>query len=153
MTDKEGMASMLGVSLEELDELVKAGIVEEKDGSFPVASNVQAYLSYIKTETDDEETKENYWAEKAKHEKAKRKMSELKLKKLKESMHEAKDIELLTNNMIEHIKRRVLEIPRAVAPRILGLKNPGEISQILDDEIRAVLTELSQYDPNDGTCK
>ena len=51
---------------------------------------MQAYLSYIKTETDGEETKENYWAEKAKHEKAKRKMSELKLKKLKESMHKAK---------------------------------------------------------------
>lgn len=137
---------MLGVSLEELDELIKTGVIGEKDGSFPVASNVQAYLSYIKTETDGEETKENYWAEKAKHEKAKRKMSELKLKKLKESMHKAKDIELLTNNMVEHIKRRVLEIPKAVAPKILGLTNPGEIAQILDDEIRTLLTELSQYD-------
>jgi len=153
MTDKEGMAGLLGVSLEELDELVKAGIVEGKDGNFPVEPNVQAYLSYIKTETDGEETKENYWAEKAKPEKAKRKMSELKLKKLKESTYEAKDIELLMNNIIEHFRCRVLEIPKTVAPKILGLKNPAEIAQILDDEIRAVLTELSQYDPNDGACE
>ena len=80
MTDKEEMARLLNLWLEELDELTLQGIIHEEEGSYPITSNVQAYLNYLKTETDDKETKENYWTERAKHEKAKRKLSELKLK-------------------------------------------------------------------------
>lgn len=145
MTDKEEMARLLNLSLEELDELTLQGIIHEEEGSYPITSNVQAYLNYLKTGRDDKETKESYWTERAKHEKAKRKLSELKLKKLRDCMHDAEDVKRVMTDMLEHYRQRVLEIPKAVAPKIIGITNPGEIANILDEEIRAVLTELSEY--------
>jgi len=149
MTDKEEMARLLNLSLEELDELILQGIIHEEEGSYPITSNVQAYLNYLKTRRDDKETKESYWTERAKHEKAKRKLSELKLKKLRDCMHDAEDVKRVMTDMLEHYRQRVLEIPKAVAPKIIGITNPGEIANILDEEIRAVLTELSEYPPKE----
>ena len=146
MADKNRMAEMLNISLEELDELVKEGVIREEGGNFPIASNIQAYLSHLKAGADDKETKESYWSEKAKHERAKRKMSELKLKKLKDRMHDAKAVEVIMNDMMSFYRKRTLAIADEVAPKVVGMTNPAEICDILTDAVNAALTDMSGYE-------
>lgn len=145
------MADLLGYTRQRINQLVKEGVLEKKaPGRFFLKQNIKKYIEFLKTgqkSEDEGEAHAQYWEEKALHEKAKREIAELKLAKLKNRMHDAADIELVLTNMLVTFRNRILAIPQKVAPKIIGLTNLAEISDIINAELLEALKELSEYDP------
>lgn len=144
------MADILGFTRRRVNQLVNEGVLERKaPGRFLLLQNVKKYLEFLRTGQyeEEEEAQAEYWEEKALHEKAKREMAELKLAKLKNQLHDATDIELVMTNMLVNFRNRILGIPQKVAPKIIGIENLAEISEIINNELLEALTELSEYDP------
>lgn len=145
------LADLLGFTRQRVNQLAKEGILEKQAaGRWPLMKNIQRFINYLRTnakDQDEAESQAKYWEEKALHEKAKREIAEIKLAKLKNQMHDAADIEYMLTNMLITFRNRILGIPDKVAPKILGIKNLSEISEIIDGEVMEALTELSEYDP------
>lgn len=144
------MADLLGYTRRRINQLAQEGVLEKQaPGRFLLMKNIKKYLDFVRTgnKGDDEESQAQYWEEKALHEKAKREMAELKLAKLKHQLHDATDVELVLTNMLVTFRNRILAIPQKIAPKIIGLTNLAEISEIINNELLEALTELSEYDP------
>jgi phage terminase Nu1 subunit (DNA packaging protein) len=152
IVNTDAMAKLLGFTRQRINQLAQEGILEKQAaGRWPLMKNVQRYIEYLRTGVKDrdadEEAQAMYWEEKALHEKAKREMAEIKLAKLKNQMHDAADVEFVMTNMLVTFRNRILAIPDKVAPKVLGVKNLSEISDIISTELHEALTELSEYDP------
>lgn len=145
------MADLLGYTRQRINQLAKEGVLEKQaPGRFPLYLNIKKYLDYLRYgqgETENDDTAAAYWEEKALHEKAKREMAELKLAKMKNQLHDAADVEMCLTNMIVTFRNRILAIPQKVAPKVIGVENLAEISDIINTELLEALTELSEYDP------
>lgn len=145
------LAGLFGYTRQRINQLVKEGVLEKQaPGRFPLHQNIRKYLDFIRFghKLDDaEEATAQYWEEKALHEKAKREIAELKLGKLKNQLHDAADVEMAMTNMIVTFRNRILAIPQKVAPKVIGVTNPAEISDVINTELLEALTELSEYDP------
>jgi len=152
IVNTDAMAKLLGFTRQRINQLAQEGILEKQAaGRWPLMKNVQRYIEYLRTGVKDrdadEEAQAMYWEEKALHEKAKREMAEIKLAKLKNQMHDAADVEFVLTNMLVTFRNRILSIPDKVAPKVLGVKNLSEISEVINAELLEALTELSEYDP------
>lgn len=145
------LADLLGYTRQRINQLAREGVLEKQaPGRFLLKLNINKYLDFVKTgQTADEEDEAaaQYWEEKALHEKAKREMAELKLARLRNRLHDAAVVEMVMTNMLTVFRNRVLAIPQKVAPKIIGMKNLAEISEIINIELLEALTELSDYDP------
>lgn len=153
IVNTDAMATLLGFTRQRINQLAKEGILEKQAaGRFPLMKNVQRYIEYLRTGVKDkgdgdEEAQAKYWEEKALHEKAKRETAEIKLAKLKNQVHDAADVELVLTNMLVTFRSRIMSIPEKVAPKVLGMKNLSEISEVINAEVLEALAELSEYDP------
>lgn len=149
IVNTDTVAGILGYTRQRVNQLAKEGILEKKaPGRWPLLLNIKKYINYIRTtkiETD-EQVNTMYWEEKALHEKAKREISELKLAKLVNRMHDAHDVETCLTGMLITFRNRILGMPSKLAPQLLGISNLAEIQELLDKELREILTELSEYD-------
>jgi phage terminase Nu1 subunit (DNA packaging protein) len=147
----DALAKLFGYTRQRINQLAQEGILEKQaNGRWPLMKNVQRFIDFLKTgrkNQDDDEHQAMFWEEKALHEKAKREMAEIKLAKLKNQMHDAADVEFVMTNMLVTFRNRILAIPDKVAPKVLGVKNLSEISDIISTELHEALTELSEYDP------
>ncbi|CAJ1003891.1 Terminase small subunit [Brevibacillus aydinogluensis] len=153
IVNTDAMATLLGFTRQRINQLAKEGILEKQAaGRFPLMKNVQRYIEYLRTGVkdkgdSDDEAQAKYWEEKALHEKAKRETAEIKLAKLKNQVHDAADVELVLTNMLVTFRSRIMSIPEKVAPKVLGMKNLSEISEVINAEVLEALAELSEYDP------
>jgi len=147
----DALAKLFGYTRQRINQLAQEGILEKQaNGRWPLMKNVQRFIDFLKTgrkNQDDDEHQAMFWEEKALHEKAKRQMAEIKLAKLKGQMHDAADVEFVMTNMLVTFRNRILAIPDKVAPKVLGVKNLSEISEVINAELLEALTELSEYDP------
>jgi len=147
----DALAKLFGFTRQRINQLAQEGILEKQAvGRWPLMQNVQRYIDYLKTgvkDRNEEEFQAMYWEEKALHEKAKREKAEIELAKLKGQMHDAADVEFVMTNMLITFRTRILAIPDKLAPKVLGIKNLAEISDIISTELTEALKELSEYDP------
>ncbi len=145
------LADLLGYTRQRINQLAKEGVLEKQaPGRFLLKLNIKKYLDFIRAgqvSDDEREATARYWEEKARHEKAKREIAELKLARLKNQLHDAATIELMMTNMLTTFRNRILAIPQKVAPKIIGMKNLAEISEVINAELLEALNELSEYDP------
>lgn len=146
------LADILGYTRQRINQLAKEGVLEKQaPGRFLLKLNIKKYLDFIRAgqvNDEEEETAKQYWEEKALHEKAKRQIAELKLARLQNRLHDAADVELVMTNMLTTFRNRILAIPQKVAPKIIGMKNLAEISEVINAELLEALNELSDYDPS-----
>src|SRR5690606_2228591 len=152
VVNTDTLAKLFGFTRQRINQLGKEGILEKQaPGRWPLMKNVQRYIDYLRTGAKDREEEDEaqvkYWEEKALHERARREIAEIKLAKLKNQMHDAADVEFVMTNMLVTFRNRILAIPDKLAPRLLGVKNLSEISDITKQELTEALTELSEYDP------
>ncbi len=152
IVNTDTMATLLGFTRRRINQLEQEGLLERQaPGRWPLMRNVQRYIDYLRTgvkdRDGDEEAQAMYWEQKALHEKAKRETAEIKLAKLKGQMHDAADIEHVMTNMLVTFRTRILAIPDKISPKLLGVKNLAEISDVINTELLEALTELSEYDP------
>lgn len=72
---------------------------------------------------------------------------------MKHELHTAKDVEKCVTGMVVIFRNRVLALPVKIAAKIIGIDNVGEVAEIIDNDLRICLQELSAYDAKefDGT--
>lgn len=148
-TDK--FAELIGRTRQRVNQLAKEGILERlAPGKYALMKNVSLYIKYLENgqkKPDEIENEAAYWEEKALHEKVKRELAELKLQKARGQVHDAADVERVLTNMLVVFRNRILAIPQKVSPKIIGMTNIAEISEIINAELYEALSELSEYDP------
>ena len=145
------IAELLGFTRQRVNQLAKEGVLDKQSpGRFLLRQNIKKYIDFMRigqaAEEEDGATAQ-YWEEKALHERAKRETAELKLAKLRNQLHDAADVEMIMTNMLVTFRNRILAIPQKVSPKVIGVNNLAEISEIINTELLETLTELSEYDP------
>lgn len=145
MVNAQELANLLACTTQYVYLLAKQGIlVKEGPSQFPLAENIQKYLQYL-LKSEKGSDKVLYWSEKAKHERALRQMSELKLEQLDNKLHDAKAVEVVMNDMMSYFRKRSLAIADETPSKLVGIKNPAEICDILTDAVKEALSDMSNY--------
>ncbi|SIN66420.1 hypothetical protein SAMN05444368_0909 [Acetomicrobium flavidum] len=145
MVNAQELANLLACTTQYIYLLAKQGIlVKEGPSQFPLAENIQKYLQYL-LKSEKGSDKVLYWSEKAKHERALRQMSELKLEQLDNKLHDAKAVEVVMNDMMSYFRKRTLAIADETPSKLVGIKNPAEICDILTDAVKEALSDMSNY--------
>ncbi len=138
------LAKLIGVSQRRIQQLESEGIlIKNPDNKFELSKNIQLFYMWKLRPAENAD----YMKEHALLEKAKREKAEIELAKLQNRIHDADDIEEVLTGMLITFRTRILALPSKVAPLIIGQKNIGVITDVLRKELKTVLIELSEYDP------
>ena len=142
------LAKLLGISDRHLRRLASENIIKKNgQGKYYFVENVNAYIEYVEKLNDaPADLKEEKLKEEIKKIKKESELKDLKIKELKNELHPAHVIEKVMTNTLINIKGKLLSMPNKIAPLIIGIENLGEIQDVMDTEIRSVLTEVSEYD-------
>lgn len=149
------LGEVLGIGDRMVRHLADEGILAKNShGKYLFMKSVKNYILTVKAaksgkhvESDLDEALD--WdAEKAKHEHVKRIISEIQLSLIQGKVHKAEDVERVITDMLARFKSKLEAMPSKLAMR-LERKDRTEIQRILFNEVRAVLKELSEYNPAD----
>ncbi len=139
------LANILGLTVRHVNRLAQEGmLVKEGPSQFPLAQNIQKYLQFLESKKGDDKT--SYWAEKAKHERALRQMSEIRLEQMNNKLHDAKTVEAVMDDMMAFFRKRTLAVADETSSKLVGIKNPAEICDILTDAVKEALSDMSNYE-------
>lgn len=149
------MGDILGVGDRMVRYLAEEGVLKRNShGKYLLVASVKNYILTLKiskptaAETEKSEGPLSWEDEKAKHEKLKRQITDLKLQVLKGHLHKSEDVERVVNDMLAKFKSKMEAMPAKLA-RKLEKKSKTQILEILQNEIRSALEELSEYNPSD----
>lgn len=146
LVNQKELSTIIGITPRRIRDLQAEGFFQFRDEKkYILEKCVQEYIEYkVKAEVKggplDKEK------EQAEHERFKKKITELKLKKMKRQLHEAEDIEMFLNEMLNDFKSKLLSIPNKIAILIVGEEDVNKIISVLQDEILNALDELAQHD-------
>lgn len=91
----------------------------------------------------------DYWKERAKHEQIKAQLAELELKRKKEELVPLDQVQEHLEKMFSVIKQKLISLPSRITHLITAEKKQAGKKRIFEEEIREVLLELSNFDPNE----
>lgn len=145
---KEELAQIAGYSYrqlyninKELDEDNKIFVKSEGKG-YDLALFVQRWVAYKVDEAkgDGKDLDEA----KAIHERFKTRKTELEVKRLEGTLVDISDVRKLWADIANTIMQSMLHLPATIAPMVTMMDNHEVIARIIDEEIRKVLTMLSE---------
>nr|DAV96212.1 MAG TPA: Protein of unknown function (DUF1441) [Caudoviricetes sp.] len=148
--NQKELAECLGVEPRTIRDLTKkCGIFERNEsGKYELSTCVKEYIEY-KLDLDSSRANGlNLEALKARHEEIKIQMSMEKLKEYKAETHRSEDVEEFLSNMLVSFKNKLSTLPSKLAMEIMGETDTNVAIKRVEEEIDAVLSELSGYDPN-----
>lgn len=142
------LAELLGISDRHLRRLASENVIKKNgQGKYYFMENVHAYIEYIANLNDaPQDLKEKKLEVEIKKGQKDIDLKVLKIKEITNELHPAKVIEQVMTNMLANVKGRLMSMPNKIAPMVLGIENIGEIQEMIDTELRAILLELSEYD-------
>ncbi|RCX20892.1 phage terminase Nu1 subunit (DNA packaging protein) [Anaerobacterium chartisolvens] len=143
------IAKLFNVTERTINNLTKDGIITRAErGKYDLVPTVQAYVKYLQEKAFGKNVASgDYHSEKTAHERIKRQMAELTLAKMKAELLDAYIVERVMSEMNVGIRNKILSIPQKLAPKLTNIGESSEIYDVLNNELREVLTELSEYDP------
>lgn len=148
MTQSE-FGKLIGVSQQRVSQLLDEQILiraeTSKRGCIEFRSSFENYLLSNKTSGDAV----NFWKERGLHEKAKRELAELKLAERKGELYEASTVDDFLTELIVNTRNKLMGAGHKAALQCEG-KSAAQISDIIDAEIREILTELATGAKSDG---
>lgn len=145
---KEELAQLAGYSYrqlyninKELDEDSKIFVKSEGKG-YDLALFVQRWVAY----KVDEATGDGDGLDEAKaiHERIKTRKTMLEVKRLEGTLVDIGDVRKLWADIANTIMQSMLHLPSTIAPMVMMMDNHEVIARIIDEEIRKVLTILSE---------
>ncbi|MBJ6362112.1 hypothetical protein ACFOQM_12500 [Paenibacillus sp. GCM10012307] len=124
-----------------------------EEGVFPKAGRgkylaidcIKNYINSLQTKTGGGTVDLDY--ERALHERAKRAKTELLLAEMKGDLHRSDDVMFIMNDMISSFRSKILAMPSKISPQLVGKTEIPVILELLANEVRTALSELSEYDP------
>lgn len=151
------LESLFGVKDRTIRDLADKGIVKrDSHGKYLLWNSAKGYITALKAinagkngiNTEDDEQELSYDEEHAIHERYKSQITEIRLQLIKGQVHKAEDVERVMTDMFEKFKSKISAIPSKMAKKLEG-KTRTEIQTMLQEEMDAALTELSDYSPSD----
>jgi phage terminase Nu1 subunit (DNA packaging protein) len=151
---RQQLSEVLGLTTRTVDRLALDGLFKPVRGKFNgsgkryrLSVSVQAYLKHrsevIKKQCDNG-AGDAYNNARARRMEALAAKEELSLAAQQGLYHRADDIEFFMTQMLTAAKQRLMAIPSRVMHRLVGVTDARKINQIVDDDIRLALTELSE---------
>lgn len=112
------------------------------DGKYDLAIFVQKWLEYnLHKDTSDATDLKTI---KAKHEVVKTQKTELEVEKLRGKLIDVEDVRRLWGDVITAVTQNLIHLPSRVAPLLLMQNNTEIISEIIDEEVRRVLSDITE---------
>ena len=143
---KSEFARRMNITPGRVNALLKKGIIaQNKNGRLDykkckeiLESNRQVYApgksadpsAYIKAKTKREESLA--------------KIADLEFKKKSKQLIEVNEAQRVYSEALSLIKRRFLDLPIKIAPRLAGHRSPNKIKALLEKEIKRLLKELAE---------
>lgn len=148
MTKKE-LASIAGYTyrrLYDIDRDLPDGkklFVKSEDGKYDLAIFVQKWVDYnVASEVSDD------WQDldlvKAKHEVVKTQKTELEVAKMRGQLIDVQDVRRLWGDIVNTVMQNMIHLPSKIAPMVLMMDNVEIVSNIIDEEIRKILTAIAE---------
>lgn len=148
-------ANMVGVTTRDIQLLCKnASIPAEKIGGvwyIPFPKGLQEYIKIYKDKAqgrggeDREELEKRKLVHETSFKETKSRLAKIELDELEGKVHRAEDIEAVFNDLVYTVKSSILAFPGRCAVNWSKAKTAAKASQVLEDEARNVLAELSEY--------
>lgn len=140
------LANIIGISERRVYDLLKEEIFKQcEKGKYDLAVNVQAYIKYKESGTNND--KEKFKEEQLKLLIANREKAELEVAIKKGEVHKSEDVEAVMNDIVIYFRSKMLSIPSKLPLRLAGESKPAKIKEILDEAVNEALEELKDYDP------
>lgn len=115
--------------------------VKGEGGKYDLALFVQRWVQYnVDNETGDDQTLDEV---KARHEIVKTRKTELEVARLEGKLVDVQEIRKLWGGVASTVMQNMIRLPSKVAPRLVMMKDVKMIGQIIDTEIRDVLTQIA----------
>lgn len=115
--------------------------VRSEGGKYDLALFVQRWVQYnVSNETAGDQTLDEV---KARHEVVKTRKTELEVARLEGKLVDVQEIRRLWGGVANTVMQNMIRLPSKVAPRLAMMKDVETISQIIDMEIRDVLTQIA----------
>ena len=148
------LAVVLGLTSKQVRNLTEDGtIVTDGKNSYPLARNVQSYMTFRSSRAPSEED--------LKYERAKR-TAELRLKaakadrakmdadELKGSMHRSDDVRAITEDMLYAVRNGLMALPGRLAVDVVSCETAAAAYEVVKREVHALMREFAsyKYDPD-----
>ncbi len=151
VVNQKELAQCLGISTRQIRNLRQEGMFQtvKGDRGYVLETCVQEYINFKINAEMGRSASLSIERIKADHEEVKKNISIMKLRRLRRELHEAADVEAFLSDMLLRFKNRLLSLPAKMAMQVSGEKDLNRVIQILSDDIREALEELSEYDPDE----
>lgn len=149
--NQKELAQCLGISTRQIRNLRQEGMFQtvKGDRGYVLETCVQEYINFKINAEMGRSASLSIERIKADHEEVKKNISIMKLRRLRRELHEAADVEAFLSDMLLRFKNRLLSLPAKMAMQVSGEKDLNRVIQILSDDMREALEELSEYDPDE----
>ena len=146
------LSRVLNLSERRIQQMVKEGIlIKEERGRYPFLSNIKNYVMYLQSRVDgggkvldlDDARKRKLHAEAM--------LVELELAEAQNSTISISDHGEVIGTIGDTIRGRLLVLPSKLAPALALESKQGLCKQIIEDEIRSTLAEISRLVSDDGS--
>ena len=145
------LGSVLNLGERRIQQLVKEGVLtKEERGRYPFMTNVKNYVMYLQSRVDgnssgiidlDEARKRKLQAEAM--------MAELELERTQENTISVSDHGEIIGKLGDTLKGRLMVMPSKLAPSLALETKQGLCKQIVEDEVRSTLKEISRVISDD----
>ena len=151
VVNQKELAQCLGISTRLIRNLRQEGMFQtvKGDRGYVLETCVQEYINFKINAEMGRSASLSIERIKADHEEVKKNISIMKLRRLRRELHEAADVEAFLSDMLLRFKNRLLSLPAKMAMQVSGEKDLNRVIQILSDDMREALEELSEYDPDE----
>ena len=148
------ICSMLGVSNQWVGQLTSQGTLNKMQTDhgklFNLTDSIRAYMDSqndkIKKTAEEKKMDKARATAEVKLKVAKATVAELQAQELRGKMHRSEDVQVFTQELIDTVKNALLSLPGRLAVEVSLCDTAEECSALIQEAIRDVLNELSEYD-------
>ena len=115
--------------------------VEGASGKYELSAFVQRWVEYNRNESDQVDDLDTV---KARHEVVKTQKTELEVARMRGQLIDVQDVKRLWGDIANTVMQNLIHLPSKVAPLVLMMDNTEIIAQIIETEIRTVLTAIAE---------
>lgn len=153
------ICAMTGKSNQWIGQLVSQGTIHKRStphGSlFDLADTMRAYCEMLEARAGPEMSEQEQRRSEARSaadvtlKVAKAQIAKLEADELQGKMHRSEDVAAMTEDLIYTVRGSLMALPGRLAVDVAAATTPAEASEIIRQEVYAVMRELShyQYDP------
>lgn len=150
------LAGILGVSARRIQQLAQDDIFRPvRRGWFSLGDSVRRYIAFLDKEKKQESDAEREQSKKrgkadVEWKEARAKIAKLQAEELEGTMHRAKDVQAMTEQLLYAVRGALSALPGRCGKEVAETDNVRETIAILQREVNAAMDELQnfRYDPD-----